>query len=191
VRPLHVGHTHAVCSGQKQFLLACVLEARPSLWKCLTCREEADLQQHTRQNSLCSGSIASALCKSAPPQQRPSHLVRHGASPPYNICCCIASILGSFACRIDFKIKKIFLDNKWVKLQIWDTAGQERFRTITSGEQQALVAAAAWHNGHILTLHLIAAGTAAGMGGSSPVHSQLHWPTAVLRLQLVVCTCTM
>lgn len=40
------------------------------------------------------------------------------------------------ACRIDFKIKKIFLDNKWVKLQIWDTAGQERFRTITSGEQQ-------------------------------------------------------
>jgi GTPase SAR1 family protein len=35
---------------------------------------------------------------------------------------------------IDFKIKKIFLDNKWVKLQIWDTAGQERFRTITSGE---------------------------------------------------------
>ena len=38
------------------------------------------------------------------------------------------------ACRIDFKIKKILLDNKWVKLQIWDTAGQERFRTITSGE---------------------------------------------------------
>lgn len=38
------------------------------------------------------------------------------------------------ACRIDFKIKKILLDNKWIKLQIWDTAGQERFRTITSGE---------------------------------------------------------
>jgi GTPase SAR1 family protein len=37
--------------------------------------------------------------------------------------------------RIDFKIKKILLDNKWIKLQIWDTAGQERFRTITSGEQ--------------------------------------------------------
>lgn len=36
-------------------------------------------------------------------------------------------------CRIDFKIKKILLDNKWIKLQIWDTAGQERFRTITSG----------------------------------------------------------
>lgn len=35
--------------------------------------------------------------------------------------------------RIDFKIKKIMLDNKWIKLQIWDTAGQERFRTITSG----------------------------------------------------------
>jgi Ras-related protein Rab-8A len=39
-------------------------------------------------------------------------------------------------CSIDFKIKKIFLDNKWVKLQIWDTAGQERFRTITSGKDQ-------------------------------------------------------
>ena len=36
--------------------------------------------------------------------------------------------------RIDFKIKSIQLDNKWVKLQIWDTAGQERFRTITSGK---------------------------------------------------------
>ncbi|BDA51556.1 Ras-related protein RAB1BV [Coccomyxa sp. Obi] len=33
---------------------------------------------------------------------------------------------------IDFKIKKILIDNKWIKLQIWDTAGQERFRTITS-----------------------------------------------------------
>ena len=37
------------------------------------------------------------------------------------------------SCSIDFKIKKILLDNKWIKLQIWDTAGQERFRTITSG----------------------------------------------------------
>ena len=36
-------------------------------------------------------------------------------------------------CRIDFKIKKVLIDGKWVKLQIWDTAGQERFRTITSG----------------------------------------------------------
>jgi Ras-related protein Rab-8A len=47
-----------------------------------------------------------------------------------------ASISRSSHCRplfsIDFKIKKIFLDNKWVKLQIWDTAGQERFRTITT-----------------------------------------------------------
>lgn len=34
--------------------------------------------------------------------------------------------------RIDFKIKKVLIDGKWVKLQIWDTAGQERFRTITS-----------------------------------------------------------
>ena len=41
-------------------------------------------------------------------------------------------------CRIDFKIKKILLDNKWIKLQIWDTAGQERFRTITSGELNTL-----------------------------------------------------
>ena len=33
---------------------------------------------------------------------------------------------------IDFKIKKVLLDGRWVKLQIWDTAGQERFRTITA-----------------------------------------------------------
>jgi len=33
---------------------------------------------------------------------------------------------------IDFKIKKMMLDNKCCKLQIWDTAGQERFRTITN-----------------------------------------------------------
>jgi len=33
---------------------------------------------------------------------------------------------------IDFKIKKVMIDGKLVKLQIWDTAGQERFRTITS-----------------------------------------------------------
>ena len=32
---------------------------------------------------------------------------------------------------IDFKIKKINVDDKRVKLQVWDTAGQERFRTIT------------------------------------------------------------
>lgn len=40
-------------------------------------------------------------------------------------------------CRIDFKIKKVLLDGKSVKLQIWDTAGQERFRTITSGKMMA------------------------------------------------------
>lgn len=33
---------------------------------------------------------------------------------------------------IDFKIKRIVIDNKRYKLQIWDTAGQERFRTITT-----------------------------------------------------------
>ena len=33
--------------------------------------------------------------------------------------------------RIDFKIKKVMIDEKCCKLQIWDTAGQERFRTIT------------------------------------------------------------
>lgn len=32
---------------------------------------------------------------------------------------------------IDFKIKKVMIDDKCCKLQIWDTAGQERFRTIT------------------------------------------------------------
>lgn len=32
---------------------------------------------------------------------------------------------------VDFKIRKIELDGKSIKLQIWDTAGQERFRTIT------------------------------------------------------------
>lgn len=32
---------------------------------------------------------------------------------------------------VDFKIRKLELDGKSIKLQIWDTAGQERFRTIT------------------------------------------------------------
>jgi Ras-related protein Rab-8A len=36
-----------------------------------------------------------------------------------------------FCLGIDFKIKKINVDDKRVKLQVWDTAGQERFRTIT------------------------------------------------------------
>jgi Ras-related protein Rab-1A len=33
---------------------------------------------------------------------------------------------------VDFKIKTIEMDGKYIKMQIWDTAGQERFRTITS-----------------------------------------------------------
>lgn len=33
---------------------------------------------------------------------------------------------------IDFKVKKLLLDGRWVKCQVWDTAGQERFRTITA-----------------------------------------------------------
>jgi Ras-related protein Rab-1A len=31
---------------------------------------------------------------------------------------------------VDFKIKKLNVDNKDIKLQIWDTAGQERFKAI-------------------------------------------------------------
>ena len=32
---------------------------------------------------------------------------------------------------VDFKIKRIEVDGKQVRLQIWDTAGQEKFRPIT------------------------------------------------------------
>lgn len=32
---------------------------------------------------------------------------------------------------IDFRVKRININNNLVKLQIWDTAGQERFKTIT------------------------------------------------------------
>merc|ERR1712141_712559 len=33
---------------------------------------------------------------------------------------------------IDFKIKTLKVDGKWVKLQLWDTAGQERWRAVTN-----------------------------------------------------------
>lgn len=33
---------------------------------------------------------------------------------------------------VDFKVKTIQRQDKWVKVTIWDTAGQERFRTLTS-----------------------------------------------------------
>lgn len=34
---------------------------------------------------------------------------------------------------VDFKMRKLDLGGKKVKLTIWDTAGQERFRTLTAG----------------------------------------------------------
>lgn len=32
---------------------------------------------------------------------------------------------------IDFRIAKVQIDNKKIRLQIWDTAGQEKFKTVT------------------------------------------------------------
>ena len=32
---------------------------------------------------------------------------------------------------VDFKIKTLKIDDKYIKLQLWDTAGQERFKTLT------------------------------------------------------------
>lgn len=32
---------------------------------------------------------------------------------------------------VDFKTKRITVDDSTIKLAIWDTAGQERFRTLT------------------------------------------------------------
>lgn len=39
--------------------------------------------------------------------------------------------LGVSTLGLDFKIKTIKIDNKYIKLQIWDTGGQERFKPIT------------------------------------------------------------
>jgi small GTP-binding protein len=33
---------------------------------------------------------------------------------------------------IDFKVKRVEIDQKTVKIQIWDTAGQEKFNAITT-----------------------------------------------------------
>ena len=33
---------------------------------------------------------------------------------------------------VDYNVKKLYYNDKKIKLQIWDTAGQERYRTITS-----------------------------------------------------------
>lgn len=33
---------------------------------------------------------------------------------------------------VDFKIKTLIIDDKYIKLQIWDTAGQERFRSLSA-----------------------------------------------------------
>ena len=38
----------------------------------------------------------------------------------------LLSRLAPLACSIDFKIKKVLIDGKWVKLQIWDTVRRAR-----------------------------------------------------------------
>ena len=32
---------------------------------------------------------------------------------------------------IDMRVKQMYIENRWVKIQIWDTAGQERFHSIS------------------------------------------------------------
>ncbi|PNH04509.1 GTP-binding protein yptV2 [Tetrabaena socialis] len=68
---------------------------------------------------------------------------------------------------IDFKIKKVNLHGKLVKLQIWDTAGQERFRTITSGAQASLVEAASAEPRLVVELLVAAAEVVAAAMGST------------------------
>jgi len=64
------------------------------------------------------------------------HINNHKHNPSHLITLfLITSLPFHFSSHsIDFKIKKMIIDGKVVKLQIWDTAGQERFRTITSGK---------------------------------------------------------
>ena len=49
-----------------------------------------------------------------------------GTAPclPPSLACGMPAITVSWPhllCSIDFKIKKVLIDGKWVKLQIWDT----------------------------------------------------------------------
>lgn len=86
------------------------------------------------EGTLCAGrrSLVEAthvchnlVTKNSPARPMKRFLLPVSCTYTYHDCFCNP-------CRIDFKIKKIMIDGKWVKLQIWDTAGQERFRTITS-----------------------------------------------------------